>query len=243
MNQKFITMTNSSYLGLANYLAETIKRFSTRELIIVTIPDDDWHQSCMRKLDVLQSVGSGDFVWIDADSVAMWNVDKIWDCFHSIPEYPLLQNHANNPDKNHHHIIDLGVQPSLIPGLHACLIAFQEKHRSFFQDCRSWKEIFEQRGWYYTDETFINIQLNKIGALQHLPIMADSPMVFDKWLEEIDRSRKVDDGWHLFCHGEKGLMEAERRVHKLFKTYSKLEWKQALENASCAVLADSLEAI
>lgn len=214
-------MANSTYQGVADILSETIQRFSTRELIIVKIPDGDWLSSCLRKLTVLQNTGGGDFVWIDADSIASWNVDRIWDYFHEIPSYPLIQKHPNNPSKNLFHLSELGLKPSPIPAIHACLIAFQGRHQSFFSDCENWFQAFKERGWEANDEFFSNLQLNKIGAWQHLPTLAASKNQFDEWIAQSSCGMEISRETHLFFHGEKDPDEVRRRIRIMFKEHER----------------------
>lgn len=97
--QKYAMIINEAYADLAGVAVDSLKKFSTRECIVVNIGDTKEPMCYMVEhrtrwvIDNLKHFPDG-LCLIDADIVATPNIDKIWD-YYEPNMFPLLPTHPH----------------------------------------------------------------------------------------------------------------------------------------------------
>lgn len=204
----FVTAGNLSYMLVIQKLVESLNEFSKNKVIVYGIDcdvpfdspnmikhkilppkyseHDKWywkHYACIASLNEEYE----NFVWIDGDSVANYNIDTIEKYFPQIENYPLSDIHVqeeffgvyqeNGENKTQYfseRLSDLwGISRSQ-PYMHTCLFIYNKKCKWWFEelienykstDLKDYKKYL-----LWNDETIDNVMRWKYGFKKHLPL-------------------------------------------------------------------------
>jgi len=189
MNRSFITFSYGYQNDeLCKILQKSISQFSSTQLKIYTIDDFDFNynyenpnfwksgygyvmkiETCLKALKEFDQI-----VWLDTDIVVNEKIDKIWEKFDSLEDYPLLPRHrfynyVQNPvAKTREEKIKMYYNDVLdyfelsenniedLTYLQACMMVFDKRSEKFFLEVLSHFKNFNFKPLRYGDESIIN---------------------------------------------------------------------------------------
>lgn len=204
----FVTAGDISYMLQIQKLVESLNEFSQHNIIVYGIEcdvpfespnmikrkinppkyseHDKWywkHYACIASIEENYE----NFVWIDGDGIANYNIDNLEKYFPLIDNYPLSDIHVqkefsgiyqeNGENKTQYYcerLSELLGMPRSNPFMHVCLFVYNKKCRWWFENIISqYKSIkLEDYKKYllWNDETIDNVLRWKYGFKKHLPL-------------------------------------------------------------------------
>lgn len=204
----FVTAGNLPYMPTIQKLVESLNEFSKYKIIVYGIECDvpfDSPNMIKRKIDppkysehdrwywkqyaCIASLNEEyeNFVWMDGDSIANYNIDTIEKYFPQIENYPLSDVHVqeefygvykeNGLDRTQYfceRLAGLLKVPRLHPYMHICLFVYNKGCKWWFEDIVKMYNSINLPEYHkyllWNDETIDNVLRWKYGFKKHLPI-------------------------------------------------------------------------
>lgn len=205
----FVTCGNINYMNVIEKLVQSLLEFSNNKIIVYGVDcevpfdypnvikrklnppnyseHDKWYWKQYSCLESLNEEEYDNFVWIDGDTVANYNIDDIKNYFKDIENYPLSDIHIqeefygfypeNNEIKNqsfNQKLSELLNVKKFNPYMHVCMYIYNKNCGWWFDEIIKLYKSIDLKDYkkylLWNDEGIDNVLRWKYGFTKHLPL-------------------------------------------------------------------------
>lgn len=203
----YISCGDINYLDLVEKLVISLSNVSTKKIIVYGIncevsfdypnmikktfispvksKHDKWFWKQQVCIEALKE-GYKNYVWVDGDIIANYNIDNVSKYFSEIENYPICEVHVQDEQiiytNNDKQLMGekigkhFNIQRKILPkDLHACFFVYNEKCKWFFEEILSLYNSIYDQGLYdellgWNDESLHNFMMSKYNFAKTLPL-------------------------------------------------------------------------
>ncbi len=222
--EAWVAYATSNYFSLLELTIASIHEFSSRPIVAVGVNADVpfslqmYPRLIKKRIDVdlenrkayvykPQAILAADLdygVYIDADAILNKGCDELFTYCYLVENHPLCPMHTTDAWVWEEAMNYFKVAKRSMHYVHADLIVFSRECNPFIVE---WDRMCMEHyhlGVPCFDETLLNVNLWKVGAIRRLPLCDPLDMYFDTYLhlDPSDMQRFPYNQWYLF-HGNK----------------------------------------